>query len=159
MKVKISILHLAWRNGFVHYSNAHIDDLPKHFAFIKTMAKNGVRQIAVMGSIHEIGFFEGSINENTPCYPTTSYGIGKNALCDLTQMICKQNNIIFQWLQGYYIVSNSKFGSSIFSKIAIAAEKGKKEFPFTLEQNQYDFIDYSDWSCIILSEMVMYYIK
>ena len=29
------MLHLAWRDGFVHYSNSHIEDLPKHFAFIK----------------------------------------------------------------------------------------------------------------------------
>lgn len=139
------LLHLAWRDGFVHYSSAHIDDLPKHFAFIKEMAEEGVKQIAVMGSMHEIGFFEGSINESTPCHPTTPYGIGKNALRDLTQMICKQKNIVFQWLRGYYIVGNSKFGSSIFSKITAASEEGKKEFPFTLGQNQYDFIDYTDF--------------
>lgn len=139
------LLHLAWRDGFVHYSSAHIDDLPKHFAFIKAMAEEGMKQIAVMGSMHEIGFFEGSINENTPCHPTTPYGIGKNALRDLTQMICKQKNIVFQWLRGYYIVGNSKFGSSIFSKITAAVDEGKKEFPFTLGQNQYDFIDYPDF--------------
>ena len=26
------LLHLAWRDGFVHYSSAHIDDLPKHYS-------------------------------------------------------------------------------------------------------------------------------
>lgn len=139
------LLHLAWRDGFVHYSNAHIDDLPKHFAFIKQMAEEGVKQIAVMGSMHEIGFFEGSVNENTPCHPTTPYGIGKNALRDLTEMVCKQKDIIFQWLRGYYIVGNSKYGNSIFSKITAAVEEGKTEFPFTLGQNQYDFIDYADF--------------
>jgi len=139
------LLHLAWRDGFVHYSNTHIYDLPNHFKFIKTMAEEGVKQIAVMGSMHEIGFFEGSINENTSCHPTTPYGIGKNTLRDLTQMVCKQKNIVFQWLRGFYIVGNSKFGSSIFSKITAAAEDGKKEFPFTLGQNQYDFIDYPDF--------------
>ena len=66
-----ALLHLAWRDGFIHYSNAHIDDLPKHFAFLKAMADGGIKQIAVIGSMHEIGFFEGSINENTPCHPTT----------------------------------------------------------------------------------------
>lgn len=137
------LLHLAWRDGFVHYSDAHITDLPKHYAFIKSMVETGCKHVAVMGSMHEIGFFEGSINENTPCHPTTPYGIGKNALRDLTNMICKKNNIVFQWLRGYYIVGNSKFGSSIFSKITAAVEEGKKEFPFTLGQNQYDFIDYS----------------
>lgn len=139
------LLHLAWRDGFVHYSSAHIDDLPKHYAFIKKMVDGGIQQVAVMGSMHEIGFFEGSINESTPCHPTTPYGIGKNALRDLTQMICKQKNIVFQWLRGYYIVGNSKFGSSIFSKITAAVDEGKTEFPFTLGQNQYDFIDYSDF--------------
>lgn len=139
------LLHLAWRDGFVHYSSAHIDDLPKHYAFIKKMVDGGIQQVAVMGSMHEIGFFEGSINESTPCRPTTPYGIAKNALRDLTQMICKQKNIVFQWLRGYYIVGNSKFGSSIFSKITAAVDEGKTEFPFTLGQNQYDFIDYPDF--------------
>lgn len=140
-----ALLHLAWRDGFVHYSDAHIEDLPKHYHFIKKMAESGVKQIAVMGSMHEIGFFEGSINESTPCHPTTPYGISKNALRDLAQMVCKQKNIIFQWMRGYYIVGNSRYGSSIFSKITAAVEEGKKEFPFTLGQNQYDFIDYRDF--------------
>lgn len=137
------LCHLAWRDGFVHYSDAHINDLPAHFIFIKKMIEAGCKHIAVMGSMHEIGFFEGPINESTPCHPTTPYGIGKNALRDLTAMLCKQNNCVFQWMRGYYIVGNSKYGSSIFSKITSAVEKGKKEFPFTLGQNQYDFIDYN----------------
>ena len=145
------LLHLAWRDGFVHYSSAHIDDLPKHYAFIKKMVDGGIQQVAVMGSMHEIGFFEGSINESTPCHPTTPYGIAKNALRDLTQMICKQKNIVFQWLRGYYIVGNSKFGSSIFSKITAAVDEGKTEFPFTLGQNQYDFIDYPDFCAQVAS--------
>lgn len=139
------LLHLAWRDGFVHYSDAHIDDLPKHYSFIKSFAESGCKHISVMGSMHEIGFFEGSVNETTPCHPTTPYGIGKNALRDLTKMVCAQNNVVYQWLRGFYIVGNSKCGSSIFSKISLAAEEGKKEFPFTLGQNQYDFIDYPDF--------------
>ena len=139
------LLHLAWRDGFVHYSDAHIEDLPKHYAFIKAFAEAGCKRIAVMGSMHEIGFFEGSIDEHTPCNPTTPYGIGKNAFRELTDMLCKKNGCVFQWMRGYYIVGNSKYGSSIFSKITAAVEEGKKEFPFTLGQNQYDFIDYSDF--------------
>lgn len=140
-----TVLHLAWRDGFVHYSDAHINDLPKHFSFLRSLAETDVQQIAVMGSMHEIGYFEGSINENTPCHPTTPYGIGKNTLRDLTQMLCRQNNCVFQWLRGYYIVGNSQYGSSIFSKIANAVYRGEKKFPFTLGQNQYDFIDYLDF--------------
>lgn len=136
------LLHLAWRDGFVHYSDAHFGDLPNHFAFIKKFAISEIKQIAVMGSMHEIGFFEGSIDENTPCKPESFYGAAKNALRDATRVLAKQNNKVFQWLRGYYIVGNSKFGCSIFSKITAAAEEGKKEFPFTMGLNQYDFLDY-----------------
>ena len=139
------LLHLAWRDGFVHYSDAHIQDLPKHFAFLRSFAESDVKKIAVMGSMHEIGFFEGSIKEDTPCNPTTPYGISKNALRHLTSMLCAQKGKLFQWLRGYYIVGNSQYGSSIFSKITVAEAEGKTEFPFTMGRNQFDFIDYEDF--------------
>lgn len=139
------LFHLAWRDGFVHYSDAHIDDLPKHYAFIKNFAESEVKVIAAMGSMHEIGFFEGSIKEDTPCNPITPYGISKNGLRQLSEMLCKQRNKKFQWLRGYYIVGNSQYGSSVFSKITTAEAEGKEEFPFTMGQNQFDFIDYEDF--------------
>ena len=139
------LLHLAWRDGFVHYSDAHINDLPNHYAFLKTMANTGIKKIAVMGSMHEIGFYEGSIKEETPCNPITPYGISKNGLRELTRMLCVQKDKRFQWLRGYYIVGNSQYGSSIFSKITAAEKEGKEEFPFTMGQNQFDFIDYEDF--------------
>ena len=139
------LLHLAWRDGFVHYSDMHINDLPKHYKFVKTFAESGIKKIAITGSMHEIGFFEGSIKADTPCNPITPYGIAKNALRNLTEMICKKNNVEFQWLRGYYIVGNSRYGSSVFSKIMEFAEAGKKEFPFTQGLNQFDFIDYREF--------------
>ena len=98
--------------------------------------------ISVMGSMHEIGFYEGCINERTPCNPITPYGISKNALRQLTEMLCKQNGKNFQWLRGFYIVGNTQCGASIFSKIAAAEAEGLREFPFTRGQNQFDFISY-----------------
>ena len=139
------LLHMAWRDGFAHYSDAHIQDLPLHYSFIRKMTEGGVKKVAVMGSMHEVGFYEGCIKEDTPCHPVTPYGIGKNALRDLTEMLTKKSGTIFQWLRGYYIVGNSQYGSSIFSKIVNSEMEGKKEFPFTMGQNQYDFIDYIDF--------------
>ncbi len=139
------LLHFAWRDGFVHYSDSHITDFPKHYNFLKRISEGSISRISVMGSMHEVGFFEGSIKEDTPCNPITPYGISKNGIRELTEMLCKQKKIIFQWLRGYYIVGNSKYGSSIFSKITSAVEEGKKEFPFTMGLNQFDFIDYDDF--------------
>lgn len=147
------LLHLAWRDGFVHYSDAHINDLPKHYKFVKEMIASGIKQVAIMGSMHEIGFFEGSIKEDTPCHPITPYGIGKNALRDLVKMETSKHGAVFQWLRGYYIVGNTKVGNSIFSKLVAAAEEGKEEFPFTMGQNQYDFVDYDDF-CLQVAAVV-----
>ena len=62
-----------------------------------------------------------------------------------TQLLAQQNNNVFQWLRGFYIVGNSVYGASIFSKISQAVEKGQKEFPFTMGLNQYDFLDYEEF--------------
>ena len=136
------ILHMAWRDGFVHGSANHINDLPKHVEFITKMINSGVKQVAVMGSMHEVGFYEGSINENTPCNPQSLYGISKNALRRVVELECKNKGVKFQWLRGFYIVGNTEDGCSIFSKIVQAAHKGQKEFPFTMGLNQFDFLDY-----------------
>lgn len=148
------LLHLAWRDGFVHYSDSHIEDLPKHYQFIKRFSDSRIKSIAVMGSMHEIGFFEGSIREDTPCNPITPYGISKNALRELVSLLCKQNEKLFIWLRGFYIVGNSQYGSSIFSKITLAEREGKELFPFTMGQNQFDFIDY-DCFCEQTSKAIL----
>lgn len=145
------LLHLAWKDGFVHYSDSHLIELAKHYNFIKCMVKTKINTIAVMGSMHEIGFYEGSIDENTPCKPESFYGVAKNALREVCEIFCKQNEKNLQWLRGYYIVGNSEFGCSIFSKITAAAKAGEKKFPFTMGLNQFDFIDYDEFCRQIVS--------
>ncbi len=141
------LLHLAWKNGFVHNADSHIVELPLHYRFIKEMVSGGIVRLCVMGTMHEVGFYEGSINENTPTNPKSMYGIAKNALRNAAGLLCEESNVVFQWLRGFYIVGNTKFGNSIFSKITAAEEKGDKLFPFTMGINQWDFIDYDDF-CI-----------
>ena len=139
------LLHLAWRDGFKHNSINHINDFPQHYAFIKKFIDRKIKKISCMGSMHEIGFYEGSINENTPTNPQSLYGISKNALRQAIEVDTKENDILFQWIRGFYIVGNAKSGCSIFSKLAQAASEGKEYFPFTSGENQYDFLDYNDF--------------
>lgn len=148
------LLHLAWKDGFIHYSDAHIRELPKHYDFIRKFIDSNVKSIAVMGSMHEIGFYEGCIKDETPCNPITPYGISKNALRELLFMLAKKQNKNILWLRGYYIVGNYLNGASIFSKIAAAEAEGKKEFPFTMGQNQYDFLDYDEFCNQVASAVV-----
>lgn len=136
------VLHLAWRDGFKHASENHIKDLPAHYAFLQKMVASGVKKLVVLGTMHEVGFHEGSINENTPCKPLSLYGISKNALRQMTELLVKNTETKLQWIRGFYIVDNTTKGCSIFSKIMQAAEEGKKIFPFTSGINQFDFLDF-----------------
>lgn len=139
------LIHMAWRDGFVHNSINHINDLPLHYNFIENLIKSGLKHVTVLGSMHEVGFYEGAITENTPTHPQSLYGISKDALRNAIELLCKQNSVIFQWLRGFYIVGNTKDGSSIFSKIIQANLDGKTEFPFTLGLNQFDFLNYDEF--------------
>lgn len=145
------LVHLAWRDGFKHNADSHMIDLPKHYLFLKKMMDSGVKKVCVMGSMHEVGFYEGSINENTPCNPMSLYGIAKNALRNAVSLYAEERKIDFMWLRGYYIVGHAEYGSSIFSKIVQAVREGKKEFPFTTGQNQYDFLKYEDFCKQVVS--------
>ncbi|MBM6879750.1 NAD(P)-dependent oxidoreductase [[Clostridium] spiroforme] len=147
------LIHLAWRNGFVHNSYTHIEDLPKHYAFLLNFIDNNIKKIAVLGSMHEIGFYEGSIDEKTPTNPQSLYGISKNTLRQLMELRCANSNTLLYWLRGFYIVGNTKSGCSIFSKITQAELEHKKLFPFTTGLNQFDFIDYEQF-CLMVAVVI-----
>lgn len=133
-------LHLAWRDGFVHSSNLHMQRLSAHYEFVRKMLDGGLKHIAIMGSMHEVGYHEGAVDEDTPCNPISLYAIAKNALRQSSKIIAEQNNAVWQWIRAYYIYGDDKFGSSIFAKLQQAHIDGKTTFPFTSGKNKYDFV-------------------
>lgn len=133
-------IHLAWKDGFIHNSNTHMEYLSDHYKFIDKMLSSGLKQIVVMGSMHEVGYYEGAIDENTPCNPLSLYGIAKDALRRSSKMLAEKYGALWQWIRAYYIFGDDKYASSIFAKLQQAASEGKKTFPFTTGKNKYDFI-------------------
>ena len=134
-------LHMAWRDGFVHNSVNHIGDLSSHYKFLVALMEQGLKHLAVMGTMHEVGYCEGKIDENTPCNPISMYGIAKDALRRSMIAYCKSNSILLQWLRGFYILGDDKKNHSIFSKLLQADEQGQELFPFTTGKTKYDFIN------------------
>lgn len=145
------VLHLAWRNGFRHGEPSHIDDLPGHYRFVRDCVAAGIPRLAVMGSMHEVGYHEGAVTADTPCAPTTPYAIAKNALRQLAFTECEGTDTRLLWMRGFYIVSADGRGDSIFAKIVSAAREGKDSFPFTSGRNQYDFMDYANFCSEVAS--------
>ena len=128
-------LHMAWRNGFVHNASTQMGDVSAHYNFMTAMIDGGLKHLAVMGTMHEVGFWVGAIDENTPCNPISMYGIAKDALRRSMIQYTSQKGCILQWLRAYYILGDDKKNNSIFCKLLKAAEEGKKNFPFTTGKN------------------------
>lgn len=147
-------IHMAWRNGFQHNATTHIGDLSYHYNFLIRLMEDGLNHISVMGSMHEVGYWEGAIDEYTPCNPISMYAIAKDVLRKALMLYCDQNNLILQWLRCYYILGDDKKNNSIFCKLLTAAESGKKSFPFTSGKNKYDFIDVKDLSKMIVAASI-----
>lgn len=137
-------IHLAWRNGFIHNDPSHLDDLPGHFGFISNLVSGGLKHIVVMGSMHELGYVEGAVSENTTADPQNLYGVSKNALRQALAIELGNEDCVFQWLRGYYILGQDERNNSVFTKLLQKARQGEKTFPFSSGTNQYDFISIDD---------------
>lgn len=144
-------LHLAWRNGFQHNDSSHMNDLSGHYRFLESLLDGGVSQIAVMGSMHEIGYWEGPISGETPCNPLSLYGVAKDALRKSLFLRAEKTTATIQWLRGFYIYGDDAGAQSIFGKITRAAAAGETTFPFTSGTNKYDFLSVEELSLQIAS--------
>lgn len=133
-------IHMAWKDGFNHASDAHMGMLSKHYAFIKNMIDGGVKYLSIMGTMHEIGYYEGCVDENTPTNPLSMYGIAKNALREASLLLAEKSNTSLMWLRAYYILGDDSNNNSIFTKITQMEHEGKASFPFVSGKNKYDFI-------------------
>ncbi|MFE4464985.1 NAD-dependent epimerase/dehydratase family protein [Oerskovia sp. NPDC056781] len=136
-----TVLHLAWEKGFVHNDPVHIRRLPDHLRFFEAAIGAGVTHLVALGTMHEVGYHEGAIDESTPTNPRSLYGIAKDALRRSLGVVTDGKGVAVQWLRCYYIYGDDERGNSIFGKIAAAAQAGQKEFPFTSGKNRYDFIE------------------
>lgn len=134
------LIHLAWRNGFQHNADSHMEDLPRHIRFIGNMLDAGLKNLSVMGSMHEVGYWEGAITAQSPTNPLSMYGIAKNSLRQALELMTKNKDVSFHWLRGYYIHGDDGKSNSVLGKILLADQQGKERFPFTSGKNLYDYI-------------------
>jgi dTDP-6-deoxy-L-talose 4-dehydrogenase (NAD+) len=138
------VLHLAWSGGFQHDDPGHLDALPRHYSFLVRMLDAGVVHLAAMGTMHEIGYWEGSIDDATPANPASLYGIAKNALRQAMFVEARKRGVTLQWLRAFYILGDDARNRSLFSKILAWEAEGRASFPMNSGKNRYDFIQIDD---------------
>ncbi|MGP6171523.1 NAD-dependent epimerase/dehydratase family protein [Microbacterium sp. A204] len=133
------LVHLAWMDGFIHNSSAHMSQLSAHYRLLTAAAAAGTKRIVALGTMHEVGYWEGAITAETPTDPKSQYGIAKDALRRALPLALG-DDVSLAWARAYYIYGDDRRSNSIFRKLLEAVDDGKKIFPFTSGKNIYDFI-------------------
>jgi dTDP-6-deoxy-L-talose 4-dehydrogenase (NAD+) len=139
-----SCIHLAWRDGFRHFADSHMSNLSSHFDFLTSLADAGMTSLTVLGSMHEVGYWEGPVDADTPTEPKSLYGVAKNALRQALTARFQNKPIDFRWIRAFYIMGDDATNQSIFARILGWEAEGKPTFPFTSGLNKYDFIEVSE---------------
>ena len=99
----------------------------------------GCPRILALGTMHEVGYWEGPVDADTPTNPQSLYGVAKDAL-RRALLLALPDHTSMVWARAYYIYGDDRRSNSIFHKMLEAAEEGRTSFPFTSGKNQYDFI-------------------
>lgn len=134
-----AIVHLAWQDGFKHNSPAHLGQLSAHYRLLTAAAEAGCPRIVALGTMHEVGYWEGAITAETPTNPLSQYGVAKDALRRALPLALPADTAL-AWARAYYIYGDDRRSNSIFRKLLEAADERKTTFPFTSGRNRYDFI-------------------
>lgn len=151
-------LHLAWQDGFNHASSSHLKNWFSHYLFLTKLIEHGIKHITVLGSMHEVGYWHGPVNEHTQTNPLSYYALAKNSLRQALEIYLIGKKIIFQWVRGFYIYGDDIENQSLFTRITQMEIKGEKYFPFTSGLNKYDFIHIDEFSkqiCATVSQNVI----
>lgn len=143
-----AIIHLAWQDGFVHDNPSHFENVSDHYKFIMKCAASGIKRISILGTMHEVGYWEGAVAASTPTNPISMYGIAKDSLRRALMRSFPETSSL-RWLRAFYILGDDKRNHSVFTKLLAAEERGESDFPFTTGQNEYDFIQIEELSALI----------
>jgi nucleoside-diphosphate-sugar epimerase len=135
------LIHLAW-GGLPHYRELfHIEkNLFQSYFFIKKMVEGGLRQFSVVGTCLEYGLKEGSLTEDMPTEPCTSYGLAKDTLRKFIEALAKKHSFDWKWIRLFYPYGEGQSENSLLAQLKMALLERKEIFPMSGGQQQRDYL-------------------
>lgn len=120
------MIHLAWEGLPNYKSSFHTDiNLPRHFAFLQNLVRNGLTDLAVTGTCFEYGMQEGCLQEDMPVFPANPYAQAKNTLRVELQRLQAQYPFELKWIRLFYMHGKGQNPNSLLSQLdkALAAHE------------------------------------
>lgn len=134
------LIDTAWSNGFNHWDRSHLSQASEHLDFLTRAAALGTKKLVGIGSMHEIGRFDGPFREADPLNPENIYGLSKLALLRGQKHISKVTGVPSLWLRCFYFEGQDQENNSILSKV-LRASRNQESLTFDSGVGRFDFID------------------
>lgn len=135
------MIHLAWE-GLPNYKALfHFEEnLSGHYALLKNMITNGLKNITVTGTCLEYGFKEGCLSEEMETSPGNAYALAKDTLRKFLQELQKFYPFSLKWLRLFYMYGKGQSPNSILSHLDKAIESGESTFNMSGGEQVRDYL-------------------
>ena len=135
------MIHLAWE-GLPNYKSLfHFEEnLPRHYAFIKNLVKNGLTDITITGTCFEYGFKEGCLAEEMETNPANAYAIAKDSLRKFLTQLQIFHPFVLKWVRLFYMYGKGQNPNSIFSQLEKAMESNQETFNMSGGEQVRDYL-------------------
>lgn len=136
-----AVIHLAWE-GLPNYKAAfHIEvNLPRHYAFLANLVRNGLTNLTVTGTCFEYGMQEGRLEESMPAQPANAYAQAKDALRTSLQQLQQQYSFDFKWVRLFYMYGKGQNPKSLLSQLQQALDEKQEVFNMSGGEQVRDYL-------------------
>lgn len=136
--------HLGWDYSRDHnYVNKHLLNAKYTLDAIELASRLGCMCFVGAGSQAEYGRVEGVINELTPCFPETAYGIAKLCAGQMGRLFCEQQGIRYVWPRIFSVYGPGDAESTMVMSVIRQLTEGKIP-PLTKGEQMWDFLYAAD---------------
>lgn len=146
------VMHLAWE-GLPNYQELfHFErNLPAHYAFLKNMVSNGVRDITVTGTCFEYGMQEGMLSEELSPEPANPYALAKDCLRRFIDQLSKKQAFLWKWVRLFYLYGEGQNSRSLLPLLDAAIARGESVFNMSGGEQGRDYLPVQQAAAYLVS--------
>jgi nucleoside-diphosphate-sugar epimerase len=128
-----TVVDLAW--DFANESQS--DQIKDHISFAKAAIELGAARIVSIGTLFELGFNQGLIDEQSPRLGDSPHGKAKTELFHSLTELLRDNPQALLWPRLHYVLGRDVRSRSVFGKI----ERSHEPFIINPREGKFDFIE------------------
>jgi dTDP-6-deoxy-L-talose 4-dehydrogenase (NAD+) len=145
------LIHIAWQ-GLPNYLKLfHYErNLFQHYAFLKNLIENGLKDLVVSGTCLEYGFKEGCLSEDMISDPQNPYALAKDSLRKFLEQLKMSHSFHLKWVRLFYIFGEGQNPNSLLPQLEKAISQKEKVFNMSEGEQIRDYLPVESVATYIL---------